>query len=1816
MSVWKSPILYVGIALVVLVAALLSAPFLINWSSYRASLEDYGRKLTGREVTISGDISARLFPWPRLRLEGVRIANPVGATNPYLVAAEAIEARMLLASLISGHAEVTDIRVERPVFAFERLESGVGTWWLNPELEAGIPIGAERISVEDLEIVDGKILLSDKRRGGMAEFEDFDAALSSHTLLGPWKARGQLTRNGQVLSIGITTGKYKAGEPLRFGVKLTPVAGPGLVYFFDGQYSSIGEAPVSGTLRVEPFVDANGKANSEAQLRAVHFKAQLSFKEDHALLQDIEIAPADRQQASNLLTGNAAIELESRISVRADLRAPKFDLDQMLGSQGRDLLKSGAVLEGLANAIEMLPEGLDGRLNLDVGTLIAGGEKLEGAHLEVELADRGLVVHELKATMPGQTEARFSGLLFASSEKPQLAGDLEIDSANSREFLSWLMPEWKRGIAQHWSGARGKLSLKSKVDHGPRSLALTDARFTLDESSAAATVILTGGEEPLSDITLNIDALDLDRYLENGVGISNIPAQAPSRIADIIGQAGALGDVRFVMEADKVMLNGVKARDVAAEVAATGGVVDIRAIKIGSVGDAKLEIGGVLESGNQANVGSASVRIEAEDPKPLLHLLGLVPPPKVGAPEPLWASELAPMKAILSAQIDNRPAESEVKLAVNGSAGGSSFSIVTSYLGDLSDLQAGRLTMTGDINSPTAQKLARLIGLSSRIEDANAAKLSASLEGEVRNGLAIQAELNALGAKTQLKGRLNNLFTGSPPRLDGTVSLEAQRGDAVFRALGLPNPHAGAALRFASNVAAEPLQLKLSDLKAWLGSKQIGGQLAFHDGKVDVHAEAAELSLPWLMSLMLMPTNGAPITDVTLFTRSPLAGIKGKIAIDGATIALGSGITLKKGRAAIESSGDKLDLSVTGAGTRASTFSLKAELKQDASELKVNGMVEGGLELAEVLKAPDGEPVIDSLLTFKSSFSGAGRSPAGLAASLSGTGTISMPGGFVRGIDANSFISGLKFSQTSSGLDRLLRQGFTGGDLIFSGTGSGSVTITDGTATLGPIPFEAGGIRGAIKSVVELPSGKVDLGVEVGLKSLSDMPPIEVAYVGPPNRLERSIDASELKARLSASEIRQNMEKLEQLQREQMELFAEQDVQAKAEIVKQAEEREIQRRSLLNRQRVEQALLKAKAEAAEAAYRSALELDMNELKRRAEVIDNRRSIKQRRSLQARAVEVEADRRELRLRALETERLRQAEAAARERAEKERKAREAALEQQRQAEEAARKAEEERKAREAFERERRRQTEESARQAEEERKAREEAALALEKKRLAEEAARKAEEERKAHEAALALERQHLAEEAARKAEEERKAQEAALALEKKRLAEEAARKAEEERKAREAALDLERQRLAEEVARKAEEERKARETALALERQRLIEEVARKAEEERKAREAALAFERQRLAEEMARKAEEERKAREAVLALERQRLAEEVARKAEEERKAQDAALELERQRLAEEAARQIEAERKAQEAALALERQRLAEEAARKAEEERKVQEAALALEKKRLMEEAIRRAEEESKAREAALRLEQELKRKAEEEALKRAAEEAARKQAEEEQSARAAALEAERQRQAEEAEKRRQAEEAARKAVEEKKALVAALMLEQQRQAEEAERRHQEELDRTKHRTLRDMNITELMQHLQRTAAWNLSYQRVKEIEAQRALEDAQAKIDKLLSGGPVDDTRVPEAITPARVSPALPPPEPLPVEDGNAADPLILGGASDANLAAPETAEPQVIVPQGTPKPTLLQRLGLEKVIKPPPANKKQPDIKKRYNFNR
>jgi uncharacterized protein involved in outer membrane biogenesis len=120
MSIWKSPIFYFGVLLILVVGTALAAPFIVNWNQYRDNLELYGRKISGRDVAISGPISARLFPWPRLVMQDVSIGNPKGFDAAPVLNAKSVEVELALAGLFSGEIRVESVSLEGPVVNLTR----------------------------------------------------------------------------------------------------------------------------------------------------------------------------------------------------------------------------------------------------------------------------------------------------------------------------------------------------------------------------------------------------------------------------------------------------------------------------------------------------------------------------------------------------------------------------------------------------------------------------------------------------------------------------------------------------------------------------------------------------------------------------------------------------------------------------------------------------------------------------------------------------------------------------------------------------------------------------------------------------------------------------------------------------------------------------------------------------------------------------------------------------------------------------------------------------------------------------------------------------------------------------------------------------------------------------------------------------------------------------------------------------------------------------------------------------------------------------------------------------------------------------------------------------------------------------------------------------------------------------------------------------------------------------------------------------------------------------------------------------------------
>jgi len=146
-SILKSPLTIFGILLIIVAGVLGLAPYFVNWNEHKAEFQRQASLLTGRTVTIDGQISVRLFPWPSLTADNVRISNPPGSLLQDFAQVERVEAEIAAPALLSGQIEFRKVRLLRPVLALERLASGGTSWNINPARSLkGLP-GADQIAV-------------------------------------------------------------------------------------------------------------------------------------------------------------------------------------------------------------------------------------------------------------------------------------------------------------------------------------------------------------------------------------------------------------------------------------------------------------------------------------------------------------------------------------------------------------------------------------------------------------------------------------------------------------------------------------------------------------------------------------------------------------------------------------------------------------------------------------------------------------------------------------------------------------------------------------------------------------------------------------------------------------------------------------------------------------------------------------------------------------------------------------------------------------------------------------------------------------------------------------------------------------------------------------------------------------------------------------------------------------------------------------------------------------------------------------------------------------------------------------------------------------------------------------------------------------------------------------------------------------------------------------------------------------------------------------------------------------------------------------
>jgi len=119
---------FIGIVIVLIVAAVIIVPLVIDPNDYRDEIVAEVKRATGRDLQINGDIKPSVFPWLGLELGELKLSNAKGFDDASFASIQQAAVRVKLVPLFSEQVEVDAIVLDGLELNLARAKDGHTNW--------------------------------------------------------------------------------------------------------------------------------------------------------------------------------------------------------------------------------------------------------------------------------------------------------------------------------------------------------------------------------------------------------------------------------------------------------------------------------------------------------------------------------------------------------------------------------------------------------------------------------------------------------------------------------------------------------------------------------------------------------------------------------------------------------------------------------------------------------------------------------------------------------------------------------------------------------------------------------------------------------------------------------------------------------------------------------------------------------------------------------------------------------------------------------------------------------------------------------------------------------------------------------------------------------------------------------------------------------------------------------------------------------------------------------------------------------------------------------------------------------------------------------------------------------------------------------------------------------------------------------------------------------------------------------------------------------------------------------------------------------
>ena len=1133
-------VIFGGLFVLVLCAALV-VPYFIDWTGYRGDFEREASAVLGRKVTVKGDATARLLPFPSVTFSNVEVAG--GPDGQPAMTVETFSMDAELAPFLRGEVLIFDMRLVHPKATIDVAGDGTIDWAIRPSS----PFDPGQIAIEKLTVTEGQVELRHEAGGRSHVISEINSTISAKSLAGPWRMDGTLRFDGLRTDVSASTGKVEADGQMRLRLKADPDAYP-LIIETDGNAGIVkGAAVYSGQFKIsgddrnaaelrgndgEPVKISTGKPDPGFRLNG---KFALDYQKLAVDEFRFETGPLDNPYTAD---GKASVDLGLKPHFAVEASGAQVQFDEAVGGAAGAGFTLDQRIAAFEQTLQHMPKPtIPGALEVRLPAVVAGDTTVRDVRLSAEPVDGGWSVKSLAATLPGRTTLEANGML-SIEDHFGFTGSLLLAVGQPSGFAAWLSKDVDEAIRR--LPAAG---FKAKVDLSENRQSFSDLELILGKAKFSGSIDSSQPDGARPSVLMRLTGGEMD--------LDGLAAFASIFISDKGANRFSDRDLDFKIKAGPVSAGGLSADTVDTALRLREGLLEIDRLSIGGLAGASISATGRIKDFPDSPTGKLNASVVAVDLKPLIDVASQHYPDNAvlkglasraaAYPELFQDARID----LLTSAADNGDGSTGLALSAQGKAGGSAFSASLSGKGTMGRLSEAPVSITFNARNDNATTLLALYGLPALpLGMLGHASTDISAKGSIAGGLATSFNLTA----DDFKANFNGTVAGAPqgPTAKGKVNLEAADIEPwlMTTGVGLPGMGTGTSTSLAADADFGNGLLVLSGLTGSINKAAVSGDVNIDakDGLPHLAGALAldELDLDPLAVSLFGDQSFAPAKSgwpTTPFSQKSTLPFNANLDLNTSALAVGPFVTahdaafsLKLDREGIHVSDLKAKLY---GGELTGLFDLK---NTEGTGLFSGQMRLAGSDLSAVLPGAG----LGGSGDLSAALSTSGKSVDAMIAALSGSGTAALKGLKVDGINPDGLAAIIaKADAIGRDIDTAKTAGFApqivGEGSFAAGDTDVAFTVANGTLRAPPISLDNAGATLSADVSADLNTDTVTakgaLTYHPGDEALvGSEPAVNFSLSGPPGATAPQFDSAPLAQFLTQRALEKEQQRVEAMQ--------------------------------------------------------------------------------------------------------------------------------------------------------------------------------------------------------------------------------------------------------------------------------------------------------------------------------------------------------------------------------------------------------------------------------------------------------------------------------------------------------------------------------------------------------------------------------------------------------------------------------------------------------------------------------------------------------------